>query len=213
MKSKGISDSIQDWQLTIDAARANPEITKELAKQGYNANRMNQGVGLVSTFKEQQQAYQQAIGDQCGATDALQLAQEEANATYMFHLQIARLTIPKDRDLWRTLQLNGKREQSYNGWLEQTEAFYNNLPEALPYLKNHSITAASITQAKEQIQSVRDARVSQTHRKGATQVSKQQRDETLAQLEEWMEDFIRTAKFVYAKNPQQLESLGITVSN
>ncbi|MEM9673068.1 MAG: hypothetical protein AAF992_10765 [Bacteroidota bacterium] len=211
MRNKGISDSIQDWQLTIDAARADATITKELAKQGYNADRMTEGVGLVSEFKEQQQAYQQAIGDQCGATDALQLAQETANATYIFHVKIARLAIPKDRDLWRTLQLNGIREKSLNGWLEQTESFYNNLPEALPLMKNHGVTAVSIEQAKEQIQAVRDARVSQTHRKGATQISKQQRDETLARLEEWMEDFIRTAKFVYAKNPQQLESLGISV--
>jgi len=213
MKNKGITDSIQDWQLTLDAARANPQISKELAKQGYNGDRMNVGIGLVGEFKVQQQAYQQAIGEQCGATDALQLAQQVANATYMFHIKVARLAVPKDRDLWRTLGLNGRREQSYNGWLEQTEAFYDNLPEALPFLKNHGITAASIEQAKEQIQAVRDARVSQTHRKGATQISKQQRDETLAQLEEWMEDFIRTARFVYAKNPQQLESLGIAVSN
>jgi hypothetical protein len=211
MRNRGISDSIQDWQLTIDAARTDATIAKELAKQGYNADRMTEGVGMISEFKEQQQAYQQAIGDQCGATDALQLAQQTANATYIFHVKIARLAIPKDRDLWRTLQLNGIREKSLNGWLEQTEAFYNNLPEALPFLKNHGVTAASIEQAKEQIQAVRDARVSQTHRKGATQISKQQRDETLARLEEWMEDFIRTAKFVYAKNPQQLESLGIMV--
>ncbi|MEQ9439128.1 MAG: hypothetical protein RIG62_08760 [Cyclobacteriaceae bacterium] len=210
---RGISDFIEGWRLTLDAARTNTDITKDLAKQGYNGERIDEGIALLTTVKAGQQEYQNAIGDQCNATDALQKALEAANSTYMYQLKLARLAIPQDRDLWRTLKLNGRREKSFSGWLEQTEAFYANAPQALPLLKPHGITVASLEQAKAQIQAVMDARVKQTHSKGTAQVSKQQRDESIADLRAWMQDFIRTAKFVYAKNPQQLESLGIVVAS
>ena len=166
---------------------------------------------MLTSVKAQQQDYQNAIGDQCTATDALRLAMEIANSTYMYHLKVARLAIPQDRDLWRTLKLNGTRERSFNGWLEQAEAFYTNAPQALPLLKPQGITAAGIEQAKAQVQAVMDARVKQMHCKGNVQVSKKQRDEAMTDLRAWMDDFVRTAKFVYATNPQQLESLGIVV--
>ena len=206
---KGISESIEGWRLMLDAARTNPAIAQDIATLGYTAKRLTEGTTLVMAAKGQHQEYQQALGDRCGATDALKLAHRTANTLYIFHLKVARLTIPKDRDLWRTLMLNGSREKAFSGWLEQVEAFYVNLPEALPYLDPYGITAAVIEQAKAQVQAVMDARVSQTHCKGAAQLSKQQRDQTLVNLKEWMTDFTRAARYLYAKNPRQLESLGL----
>ena len=205
---KGIIESFEGWQMMLEAARANPAIAQYLSQLGCTADQMTEGIALMVSAKGQHQKHQQTIGDHCRATDALKLAQQTANITYLFYLKVARLTIPKDQELWHILKLHGDREESFNGWFVQVENFYANLPEAMLYLNSYGFNADNIEQAKTQIQAVLDARESQTQCEVEMQLSKQQLDKTLEKLDEWMGHFICTIENIHAEDSHQPDSSG-----
>ncbi len=124
---------------------------------------------------------------------------------------MARLAVPVDRERYPLLQLNGQRERSLTGWLSQARVFYLNIDLIAEEMARQGILREELDQAAAMIDAVATARVQQHASKSKVQQSKEERDAALEALHVWMQDFLRTARFAFAKNPQQLEALGLVV--
>ena len=67
-------------------------------------------------------------GDQFAATDALDKALNDANALYMKHVKLARIALKGERGAAQSLDLDGRRKQTYSGWIAQASVGYFDQP-------------------------------------------------------------------------------------
>jgi imidazolonepropionase-like amidohydrolase len=81
---------------------------------------------LYEVAQAAQNKQKQEYGEQFSATDALDTAMSAANQVYMRHVKVARIALRGQRGAAKALQLTGRRQQSYSGWIKQASIFYTN---------------------------------------------------------------------------------------
>ncbi|MEQ9439380.1 MAG: hypothetical protein RIG62_10040 [Cyclobacteriaceae bacterium] len=195
----------------IEGVRSNPEMVNILKQVGWMPKDTTQGwnqyqetYGLFVDQKEKLRGQRQA-------TDELGAAQDALNKLYQKHLHLARLAVPFQRNTYRTLELGGKRKYERSARQGQIRSFYNNTHLIAAELSAYGVTPEELAQAQAMIEAVDAARVKQNEARSAAQQSRINRDRSYKALEAWTRKFIRTARFAFADQPQQLEALGIVV--
>ncbi len=210
-KKKSIYEEIEQYRLIISGALANPAILKKLAELGYDRKAILAGQQLLLGMKAQQQVRESGQNSQKASTQSMRQSYQEADARYLAHVKLARLIVPADSQAWNNLQLTGRRRKDLAGWMMQTEAFYQHAPAVAERLAQRGITPEELTQTQAMIEAVAEARVEQNRHRGDKQVAKVRRDREREALQQWMAKFIRAARYAFAEDKQQLESLGIVV--
>lgn len=148
MKTQTIDAKILFAQNAIANSMDVPEILAAVAVYGYDATKLGEGKALQENTEMLQTKQKKEYGEQYEATDAMRLAKAITNKTYMKHVKLARIGLKDERGLWQSLQLNGRRKESFSGWLDQTSAFYTNAlntPEVLTAMEKYNITAEKLT--------------------------------------------------------------------
>ena len=208
---KSIYDELEYHRLIISGALANPIILKKLAALGYDRKSIVAGQQLLNKMKNQQQERETGQNSQKNSTRQMRQARQDADAQYMAHLKLARLTVPSESQPWNDMKLSGRRRKDMAGWLMQTQAFYQHAPTVADLLAQRGITSEELAQAQAMVEAVAEARVDQNRHKGNKQVAKVRRDEEREALQQWMSKFIRAARYAFEDDKQQLEALGIVV--
>ena len=113
------NERLKRAQVALDNARQDAVLSETMSRFGYDAERLNEGEGLLQTAQDTQETHAREYGDQYGATDVLREAFERAHRTYMQHVQIARVALKGDRKTGVALDLDGRRKQTMGGWLKQ----------------------------------------------------------------------------------------------
>ena len=210
---RGINHELKRYHLVIEGTLTNPKIMQALAKQGYDRKEILRGKDLLLNAENQQHERENEKNAQKEATRHLHAAQDNAYALYMHHLKFARLTVQPESKPWDDMKLGGARSKDLNGWLVQAAAFYRNIgPVADMLIQNSSITADDLTRAQGMIAAVTDAQVKQNLSKSNYQKTKLRRDNERKALKAWMSKFIKTVRFAFDEDKQQLEALGIVVA-
>ena len=193
----------------IEGVRNNPARETTLKQVGWLPKETTRGweqyQETYGLFAEQKEKLRQ----QRQATDELHAAMNMLNEVYHKHLLLARMAVPYQRNVYRTLELGGKRQTRRSAWLSQIRNFYRNLPLIEAELATFGVTADEVAQAEAMVEAVTAARVRQNEARSAAQQARIDRDRAHQELEAWTRRFIRTARFAFADTPQQLEALGI----
>ena len=212
MGKNTIDNSLERARIAIEGAMAQPELMKKLAKHGYDLKKMKEGLSLHNSVKLFDTAKSDGLGGQKKATQDLARIRQDIDATYNYHLDVARLALRDDYSLWDVLQLKGARKKTIAGWLLQAEAFYNNIDRAMPEMNFRGVSQEELEQVRAMVEAAAALRVRQATKKGASQSATAQKTKMKKELAAWMRDFIYIARFVTKDNVQQLESLGLVVS-
>ncbi|MEQ9442345.1 MAG: hypothetical protein RIG62_25120 [Cyclobacteriaceae bacterium] len=195
----------------IEGVRSNPEMVKTLKQVGWTPQETTQGWKMYEhaygSFEEQKEK----LSQQRNATDALNASEDALNKIYKKHLHLTRMAVPYQRNVYLTLELNGRRKAERSAWIGQIRSFYKNIDLVVSELAEYGVTAEEIDQAQAMIETVAAARIKQHEARSAAQQARIDRDQSYQKLDAWMSRFIRTARFAFAENPQQLEALGIVV--
>lgn len=212
MNDQTINGKLLFAQNAIANGRNNAPVLGLLSEYGYDDTKLQGGKALYDTADGKQRAFLKEYGEQFAATDALHLARAEAGKEYMKDLKLARIVLKDDRELDASMQLSGRRKESYSGWLGQTKAFYANAlnsPGALEGLAKVGRTQEKLESTHLKVKDVEDKRNKQLKELGEAQAATEARDHALDALGDWMSDFIGVAKIAMEGNPQYLEMLGI----
>jgi hypothetical protein len=211
---KTIDEFLTEAQVAIANAQANAEIQEPLAAFGYTPEVIQQGAALYDRAQATVQQQKAEYGDQIGATAALAEAWKTTKATYIPHAQVARVALKNNPGAIAQLALNGRRKQSFSGWLEQANVFYDNAlgnPDTIAALAKFGITTEKLQAGKAQVKELEALNAAQEKEKGEAQQATQTRDEALDALDDWLEDFLAIAEVALADKPQLLEALGVKV--
>jgi hypothetical protein len=213
MAYQSIPEQLTEAETALDNALTDASLLDALGAFGYDEATLQEGQTLLEAAQDAQQTMAAEYSDQYEATDALNEAYEEANATYMQHLQVARVALKEHRGAAEGLKLSGRRKRTIPGWADQARTFYDNAladADVQAALGQFGIASEDLTAAQAQVEAVADANSTQEQAKGDAQDATAARDEAVDALDDWMADFRAIARVALEAQPQQLEKLGIT---
>ena len=200
-------------KMAINNALKDAIIMEYLADLKYTPERLAEGQALLDAAEKLIGAQVGEIGNQKNATEVKDEAWEAADKVYMRLLKSARLVINKSGD--RTaLDLDGRRRNSYMGWLGQVKQFYTQAlarPDLLDQLDDLNVTAAKLQTGLALVTALEAARETQQSQIGAKQNATEDRDKVLDDLRAWLSKYLAVAELALEEEPQLLESLGVVV--
>jgi hypothetical protein len=155
-----------------------------------------------------------AHGKQLEARAALYKLLAEVHPVYMEHVNFTKLRCLKSPARLGRMMLLVPRERSLNGWLRQSDTFYDNLlldTEMITELETNAVTVDKLTAAQAKIVEVQKANSAYNDTKGIAQDALEARDALLAEFDLWLKEFIYVCKVALRNHKQLLESLKIQV--
>lgn len=206
-----LEQKLERSYFAIEGVRNNPELVKIFKQVGWTPQDTAEGWKLYQAAFRSFGNQKEKLSQQRRATDGLNEAEDALNKLYKKHLHLVRMAIPYQRNIYLTLELNGRRKAERSAWIGQIRTFYLNIHLVAPALTEYGVTAEEIDQAKEMIDAVAAARVKQLEARSTAQQARVARDYSYQDLNAWMSRFVRTARFALVDTPQQLEALGLIV--
>lgn len=213
MKNNTIDERMLSAQVSIDNALSNADIKEAMALFGYDEPKLLEGKALLDDALSKHSIQKKEYGEQYEATDSLDVALTEANLNYMRHIKVARVALKADRGAAQSLDLDGRRKQSYSGWISQARLFYTNAAADKSIsneLAKFGINSKALKTGLTTVGVVEDLLATQLKEKGEAQEATKVRDDAFDLLYEWVGDFKTIAKIALEDQSQKLEMLGIT---
>lgn len=210
--SKSIEQLLSDSNTAISNAINNAEVNQAIGLFGYSAEKLEAGKALLNQTQTLYTRQIQEYGDKSGASQRMTEAREKVNNVYIPHLKIARIAFKNDMGAFQGLELNGRRKKANASALAQAKVFYTNLqanPSYLTAMARFGISEANLTEALDLIRQAEEALAEFRKESGESQDATNQRDEAVAELEEWMSDFRAIARIALEDQPQMMEVVGI----
>ena len=208
---KSIAQRLLDAHLAISNSINTPEILAAVTPYGYDLPRLQAAATLHDRVMELDQLQRMEYGEQHEATAVMHNAWDDAKATYMNTLKIARIALRGNNKARTGLGLSGDRKQSISGWLKQASTFYNNLlrnPDFIAAMTPYSYDQAKLEAGAALVRAVAEANDLQEQERGDAQDATQARDAKMDELDQWLADYKVVAHIALGDTSQQLEKLG-----
>jgi hypothetical protein len=216
MKNNTIDATLLNARVAIENAQQDANVSAALSTFGYGAEKISEGLQLLTTAETLHQQQKQEYGEQFAATDTLDIALNTADKNYMRYVKLSRVILKNDRGAWQALQLAGRRQRTYSGWIKQAKVYYTNAMDdgaIKSKLATLNIGVPQLKSGLKEVEKVEKLLSTQMREKGEAQNATVQRDEALEALMEYISDFNSVAKIALENDPQYLEALGIVARN
>ncbi len=205
-------ERLAQYQLFFDVALTDDAVKPIYANYGYDEGTMQEGVALFDSGYGLQQDQKKEYGEQYAATDELDVARNAAYAQYVELVQLARIALKRERNFQNQLELDGKREQSYNKLYMQMLNFYDaalGSADIQTALARFRITVDTLNAGRALVMTMQQTYQAQKKETSEAQRAVHDRDTALDALDDWMGDFIGVSRIALSKEPEYLERLGL----
>ncbi|MCB0164867.1 MAG: hypothetical protein KDI79_11615 [Anaerolineae bacterium] len=209
-----IDEQLFNAQLAINNALGQPDILADLSRFGYDEAKINAGKDLLTQAEILVEQQRVEYGEQYQISEDLNQAYQAADEAYRMTLKIARVAFKGNIKAGQSMDLNGRRKQSMDGWAKQTQTFYNNLlaePDFIVRMGNFGYDQSKLESERDAVVQVVQLKDQQEVEKGEAQQLTKNRDVALDALDEWLSDFKEVAEVALIAAPQRLEMLGFGV--
>jgi hypothetical protein len=210
--TKRVEQEFELAEIAISNTLADRELYAVLAACGYDTARLREGSQLCEKARASHQRQKGEYGELHAANKALDAARQQVRASYIRHVEMARVAFKDDLAVRDKLGLAAKRKVAHAGWLEQARQFYSYAlsdPAILGPLSRFGITQDVLKESQRQLASVLEHNAARWRRKGAARDATIARDQARAELSAWLRDFMKVARIVCKGQPQLLDKLGI----
>ncbi len=213
--NKSIPKRLNQAYEVISISLSDSEISDVLARYGYVAERLDEGMQLYDTASDRETDQKAQLGAQVAATAQL------VNATRAF-----RLKLRSDRDFTRfvlenappvleELRLNLVLERSSEAVIRQGTHFYREVqkhPQVLEALeREYNLLQDVFLSRQEELEALIELMRIQQYEMGQAKVAASKRRRAMKALDDWMTVFIGVARQAFKNDPRQLSKLGITI--
>lgn len=190
----------------------NEDLRAPLQTIGYNMDEITNGRSLLTTLQNTIQQREQEYNQQLAATDAIQQAQEELQATYQAHRTIARISLKDNQTAYDQLQLDGRYPQARIDLLSHARNFYQTLnenPEYITAISNQfsTFTPETITNTLATLTQTETLWATQQEEINQAEQATQNRNQAWQEARVWYNSFRQVANLVYANQPQLKQTL------
>lgn len=194
----------------IRNTKSNPIIQQKLTEWGYVIEKVDDAETILANALLAQQTKKQDYSAKQDADRQWRSDWETFRQQYREHRTVAKTLYRNDAAITERLRLNRTVPKRINDILDQAEDFYQIVAESKDMAKL-GIKTDELTQAKAMVDTLTSLREQRLQHKGAAETATQKRNEAIAELKTWQQEFSRVAKMALKDEPQLLEVLGIVV--
>jgi len=190
---------------------SHPEIAPLLQKRGYSPNDMANAKKLVENLQTLDQKQKKEYAEQYEATETYQKDWNQLKVMYSEHVELARIAFENDVQNYFQLGLQGKRKDSFSGYIQQAKQYYNNALKdevVMEALSKKGISKSELEDALKMIEKVEEEKNKQSKETGEARQATKDRDAALDELGKWYGTFKRVATVALASKPTLLRILG-----
>jgi hypothetical protein len=214
-KYLSIEDKLHEAQIALDNTLANHTIASAVAFYGYDEEKLAKGKALYSQALRAHRKQMAEYGEKYEATRALHDAWEKADTVFRNAYRVARIAMRNRTKAWSALGLSKGRQRSLGKWLDLASAFYSNLLSDLELrieMERFAYDYDRLIAEQKLVKSVEDAAEMQETEEGEAVLATIDRNASIAELDEWMRDYIDIAEIALEHRPKELEKLGIAAA-
>jgi hypothetical protein len=214
-KNKNYYETDDEYLLHVKVAINNSnhaEIAPVLTTYGYSVTAINEGKALYEIAMALQKLQIKEYGEQYTATEKLTQAITDASGEYKKHVSIANVAFRNQKGLLSEIAALGERKKTQAAWITQANTFYKNLmtkPDYITAMTQYGQTAALLTAAANKFKDVADLYDARQTEAGEAQTATKARDNAIADLDVWYNDYSDIAVIALNEKPELLEILGL----
>lgn len=202
---------LQKAYVALNNAQRDPELQAALARYGYDAARLQEGLTRHATVEQLTQQRKQATHAARETAALYQSSKEQLVDLFQMHREIARIAFRREAQYTDHLKLTGRRETNLADLLVQAETFYKQVPVAM--MERYRVPRKELNEVAKVVTKVRELQAMQRHTQSQVQSLTQTRLRALEDLHTWMRRFMTIARVALEEQPQQLEALSRTVAS
>ncbi len=208
--------TLERYRVALENAVAQSEIATIMAEFGYDSALIEEGKNLFNKTREAYDLNVQEDDETSEAYNNFSEKREQLADTYSLHRKKAKVIFKNDQQIKERLALTGSLPSAYISWLETVKKFYK---EALKHediqtkLSRLKITVEELNTTNTLISELEAARADYLREKGESQDATTAKDNSFAELDDWMSEFYAVAKIALEDNIQLLEALGLIIRN
>ncbi len=207
-----INERLAKYKLFLDVAQTDEVVKPVLANYGYDEPTVLAGKTLYDTTLGLNQQQEKEFGEKLGATDDQHAARRAAFGEYMELVGLSRIVLKRERNLLSQLDLGGDRESAYDKSYMQMLNFYGAALSSQAIqdkLARVKVTSERLNAGKALVETMQQKHQAQLKETSESERATHDRDQSLAELDDWMSDFRGVARIALKAQPQYLERLGL----
>lgn len=187
------------------------EIAPLLLKRGYAPADIAAGKTLVNKVQTLDEKQKKEYAEQYQATETYTKDWNELKGIYSEHVELARIAFENDVQNYFQLGLQGRRKESFSGYMHQAKQFYNNALKdqvVMDALSKKGISKKELEDTLVLIEKVEEEKNKQSKETGEARQATKDRDAAHDELSEWFGEYKRVATVALASKPALLKILG-----
>lgn len=207
---KTLTRLLQDADVALTNAEANPEIKAALETVSYDAEKIAEGKALRQQVVDESDTQLKEFVESTDASNRFKAAKKDVEEVYRGHRKRAKLAFEDDATALYDLALLGKQSKINSVWVDMVTKFYATLLGNEAYLA----TIATMGVAKEEIEAAQaliaplnNAYTTFVREKGESEEATRVKEQTQRELEVYMNRFWKAARIALEDKPQLMESL------
>ena len=212
MNSRSLADQLALANTIIYNVKNHAIIQQKLVEWGYPITKVNQAETLLNSAQLAQQAQQDSYHSKRELERRYQDELSTVRARYSEHRAVAKVIFRNQPDVLSRLLLNQRQPRRQSDWLAQMQAFYQLITEYSKDMQKLGIKAEELAQTQTMLTGLSELRAQRLQCKGDAESATEKRNQLLAELRGWQQEFIQVAKMALKDDPQLLEMLGIAVA-
>lgn len=211
-----IAERIVKSKEYLSNAQNHPHLQSLLARKSYTDEKLAVGISLQASAEVKQDAMIREQGDQLAATEKLNQSWDDLTVDFTDLREISRIVFKRDRESQQSMYLHEWQERGKAKLEDQMRSTFNNLlqePAMLEQLEPYGCGENHITELKFRLESIHSLKTAKEIEKNEAQQATVDRDDALAQLDEWMVDFLAIARIATRREPHLMELLGDVITH
>ena len=190
-----ISRQLNSAEIAIANSLDESEIAGAVAEFGYTPARLREGLALYEAALAAVNAQKSARGDQKIATAEVEAVYLTARSAYQAAAKVARATL--DAGGLATLGLMGSTPRDVAGLTQAGYTLFDNAARS-GLLADLGYTAERLASERARLEALDAAQQAQQRAKGDAQQATEDRDAALAELHEWVAQYLKIARVALA---------------
>jgi len=187
------------------------EIAPLLLKRGYAPADIAAGKTLVDNVQTLDEKQKKEYSEQYQATETYNKDWNELKLMYSEHVELARIAFENDLHNYVQLGLQGRRKESFSGYMQQAKQYYNNALKdqaVMDVLSKKGISKKELEDTLVLIEKVEKEKYAQQKETGEAQQATKVRDAAHDDLGKWFGEFKRVAIVALSSKPVLAKILG-----
>lgn len=210
--SKSETALLEQWRVALKNAQDQPEINTEIAKFGYDNNKLTEGQNLWDNTKSVWEANKQLDLELKQASNNFKTKKEQLLTLYSEHRKKAKAKFKREPQILNQLQIATTQPTVYLTLLQSIKQFYNQITQnqdIATQLISYNIQESEFETANTLISETETLRAAYLKKEGESQDATKAKDKAINNLEIWMQDFYAMAAIALENNEQLLEAIGL----